>query len=522
MRWSSLWTACALVFAYGFANASSSYDIRDYGAKGDGVAKDTAALQAAIDAAAKGGGTVVVPAGRYLCGTIHLKSHVTLHLDAGASIMASPDNADFDPYEPLPFEPVDDVETTYFHRALLAGEDVGDIAILGQGSVDGNRTARGGPKTIALKNCRHIAIRGITVENSPNYSISFLGCDDIEVEGVTVLNSYADGIDPDCSRYVRIANCLIDSADDAICLKASQALGRRAPTEHVAVTNCVLSTNANHFKLGTESAGDFRYVTFSNCTMFNRSSGPAATSGLSIESVDGSNIEALVASDFAIRGAQAPIFIRLGNRGRGAEEPTPGSLRDVSITNVVATDAVITSSVTGVAGFPVKNISLSNIDIQMKGGQAFKGLDVPEAEKRYPEADMFGGLPAYGLYARHVEGFTLDNVEMRWEETDARPALIFDDVKGLSIRALQVAGASVAQPVIWLHQVAGALIEGCRAPAGTHGFLKVSGAQSSDIAMLGNDLMRAVEPLERAPEVAQSSVILTGNATALGKASGRE
>jgi polygalacturonase len=494
---------------------SAFCNVRDYGAKGDGVTKDTAAVQAAIDASAENGGTVFVPAGRYLCGTLHLRSHVALYLDAGASVMASPDDADFDRCEILPFQPVDDDETTYFHYALLAGEDVEDIAILGPGSVDGHRTERGGPKTIALKNCRRIAIRGITVKNSPNYSISFLGCDYVDVDGVTVLNGYADGIDPDCSRYVRIANCLIDCRDDAVCPKASQALGYRRSTEHLAVTNCVLSTNQSHIKLGTESAGDFKYLAFTNCTMYNRSAERPAVSGLSIESVDGSNIEGLVASNLTMHGAQAPLFLRLGNRGRGLEKPAPGSLKNVSIANIVATGAVITPSVTGLAGSPVKNVSLSNMNITMKGGQAdSQGLDVPEVENKYPEAGMFGLLPAYGLYARHVEGLTLDNIQTRWEETDARPAMIFDDIKDLSIRGFQAGAAAGTQPVIWFHQVVGALLEGCRAPAGTQAFLKITGAQSSQITLLANDLLRAAEPVELAPEVAKSAVTLAGNATA--------
>ena len=161
-----------LTFAFLLATpglpAAVFQDVRAFGAKGDGAVKDTAAVQAAIDAAGEqGGGVVMVPAGRYLCGTVHLKSDVTLYLSAGATLVASPDNGDFDPYETLPFKSVSDEETTYFHYALLAGENIHNVAILGQGTIDGNRTRRHGPKTVALKLCQHVAIRGITVKNRP-------------------------------------------------------------------------------------------------------------------------------------------------------------------------------------------------------------------------------------------------------------------------------------------------------------------------------------------------------------------
>lgn len=201
-------------------------NVRDFGAVGDGRAKDTAAIQKAIDAADRsGGGTVVVPPGRYLSGTIHLKSNITLHLEGGAAILASGDNADFDAYEPLTFKSVSDSETTYFRYALIAAEDVHHVAITGQGIIDGNRTKRGGPKTIALKRTSHVTIRDVTVMNSPNYSISMLGCDWVVIDGITILNGYSDGIDPDSSRNVRISNAYIDCYDDAICPKASPSLG---------------------------------------------------------------------------------------------------------------------------------------------------------------------------------------------------------------------------------------------------------------------------------------------------------
>src|SRR5262249_41943027 len=168
---------------------------------------------------------------------LHLRSDVTLDLAAGTVLVASPDEADFDPCETLPYVSADDRETTYFHCALLAGEGLQRVTIAGEGSIDGNRSKRGGPKPLALKQCTQVTVRGITIRNSPNYAVSLLGCDHVVLDAITILNGYADGIDPDNCRDVRISGCSIDSADDAIVLKASTALGRRAATEGVTITN---------------------------------------------------------------------------------------------------------------------------------------------------------------------------------------------------------------------------------------------------------------------------------------------
>ena len=492
------------------------FNVIHYGAKADGMTKDTKAIQSAIDAAAEKGGTVYFPCGKYLSGTVRLKSFVTFFLDAGATLLGSPDNSDYDPYEELSYNSCSDRETTYFNSALIRAENAHNIAIEGRGIIDGNRTKRHGPKPIALKRCQQVSIRDITMQNAPNYNISMLGCDYVDIEGVTIYNGYADGIDPDCSSYVRISNCYIESSDDAIVPKASPALGKVRPTEHLTVTNCVLTTGANALKFGTESSGDFKNIAFSNCTVFARPEkwhrGPG--SGVSLESVDGSNIDGVVVSNIVMVGVRAPIFIRLGNRGRCQSTPTPGSLQNVSIANIVSTGSTVTSTITGIPGHYVRNVTLENIRISAAGGgESMEGQEVPEVISKYPEENMFGNLPAYGLYCRHVRGLRLEGLNFQLENPDPRPALITDDVGELDLLSLRAEPGSGDQPVVELHDTNVALLQGARALHGTKKFLLVSGANTRKVHLMGNDLSEAQTPFKIGDEVPKEALAETGNLT---------
>ncbi len=396
-----------------------------------------ASLQGAIDAAAgAGGGTVYVPAGRIVSGTIHLRSHVSLWLDNGATLVMSEDHAALDPPEDLGYDPHADPATSRFQNALIAGEDLEHVAIFGQGTIDANRTRGGGPKSIALKRCRNVSIRGITMLNGPSYNISLLGCEYVDIDGVTIRNGYSDGIDPDCCKFVRISNCFVESVDDAICLKASPALGQRVSTEHGTITNCVLRTASIHLKCGTESFGDFRNIAISNCSLIGGMGDRHGNPGVALYTVDGGTLDGVVVSNVTMQNVGVPIALRLGARGRGQEKPAAGVLQDVQIANVVATGARRPSVVCGISGAPVRNVSLSDVRVSMARAEAGPASlrAIPEKPADYPDPTMFGPLPAAGLFIRHATGITLRNFVVEKASGERRAPVIADDVELLRMR----------------------------------------------------------------------------------------
>lgn len=453
--------AFLLVVASNGSTGTLTVNVRDYGAVGDGRTKDTAALQRAIDACSRrGGGDVCLPSGCYLSGSLHLKSHVALYLDHGAQLLASPDDADFDPYEKLPFANAADHETSFFHFSLIWGEDIEHIAILGTGVIDGNRSRRGGPKPIALNRCRNITLRNITIRNAPNYAISLLGCDHALIDGIAVRNGYCDGIDPDASRFVQISHCYIESRDDAIVPKASFSLGVRRATEYLTVSDCILVTACNGFKLGTESGGDFKHIAVSNCILRRHPEWRVPTSGIGLESVDGSRLESVSITNFVMDQVHCPIFLRLGNRGRDQATPTPGSLRNIIIDNIIASEAQQACLLTGIPGYPLEAISLSRLNLTYRGGGRREQADitVPELIDAYPSPDKFGDLPAAGVYARHVRGLDLDHVRVSLLAPDSRPAFYGQDIVDLDVEALNVQSTAASEPLLRLVNVRQALI----------------------------------------------------------------
>jgi len=492
------------------AHAAATIDVRDHGARGDGRALDSPAFNAAIAAAAARphGGTMLVPASRYRCYSIRLRSRVTIVLAKGAIIEAATGTG-YDLPEDNGDQLYQDFGHSHWRNSLFWGEDIEDAAITGPGLIHGIGLTRDGPgarwkaqtgerplsmrqmsaeeiarlepdaarmnglgnKAIALRNGRNIRLSGFTMLKCGHFAILATGTQHLTIEDLSI-DTDRDGIDLDCVRDVLVERCRVNTPnDDAIVVKSSYALGRRQAAENVVIRRCAVSgydlgtmldgsrrttqvmapdrdRPTGRIKLGTESNGGFRNIAISNCVFED-------SRGLAFETVDGAMIEDVAVSNITMRGiVDAPLFLRLGKRMRGPKGRAIGTMRRIRIQNLVSSNATMLPSViAGLVGHPIEDVAISDMHLHHVGGApaAMARLQPPEEELGYPEATMFGDLPATGLFARHVRGLSLRNVEVAVAAPDPRPAVRLEDVAGVDAFRMAVpAGVGFS-----LHDVSG-------------------------------------------------------------------
>jgi polygalacturonase len=457
--------------AWALPEAGNWIDVRRFGAKGDGTSIDTPAINKAIDhAAERGGGTVYFPAGTYASYTIRLKSRVTVHLDNGATILAAPAPEDgrggYDLAEPMDpaYSSFQDFGHSHWKNSLIWGEGLHDIAITGQGLIWGKGLGRGdgkddwlkdpngpgtGNKAIALKNCRNVTLSDFKILEGGWFALLATGVDNLTIDNVLV-DTNRDGFDIDCCKNVRVSNCTVNSPwDDAICPKSSFALGYPRVTENITIANCLVLGNYQvgsvldgswkkmppefakdihgRIKFGTETNGGFRNITITNCIFED-------SRGLAFQTVDGGMVEDVTVSNLTMRGiVNAPFFLRLGKRMRGPAGRPIGTMKRILIQNVTSSGAnQLPSVLAGLVGHPIEDVKFANIFLHHIGGapEAMAALRPEENELGYPEATMFGDLPATGFFARHLRNLEMSNVEVRVAAPDPRPALWLEDVHG--------------------------------------------------------------------------------------------
>ncbi|MGP8271719.1 MAG: glycoside hydrolase family 28 protein [Terracidiphilus sp.] len=494
------------------------FDVHDFGATPDGSTVSTEPIRQAIVAASQnGGGVVYFPPGDYLSGTIELKDRVTLYLEAGATIYGSKEKKDYNA----------------LHNSLVHAENATDAAIRGRGTIDGNGPAfwqrvngrwdTGPWEPSGILNtvgCKNLLLEGVTLRNSPGWTVHPVDCDRLTIHGISIINAIdpenqgpnTDGIDPDACTRVRISDCYIQSGDDCIVLKVTNRPGGNRSCSDIAVTNCVLATRETALKIGSETYGEFRNITFSNCAVKD------AGCGVGLWMRDGGIIEGWTVDNISmtLTGGGTPIYMTSYPRSRlfepgdkVAPEKSLATVRNVMVSNVTArADGGI--FLQGMEEKPLDGIVLDNIHIRMRGATE-KPLS---ANPPYP-FPLWGHQRApYDIYCRYVHDLKLRNVQLTWESPE-KPEWS-SAIRCRNLRDVEIDGFVGRQalgsdaPAIWLRDTRNAFIHNCRAEQGTGDFLKLDQG-SEHVTLLGNELSEARKTAVFEPGVSPDELFESGN-----------
>lgn len=508
------------------------YSVIDYGAVGDGETLNSQAIQSAIDACASlSGGIVFFPAGRYLTGTVVLKSNVTLELSPEACLLGSKDLADYPALE----------QAAYESRCLVYAVGAHTIALQGRGTIDGQGSAfpygsegfnfedeSAAPSTqvfirpllVRFLKCQDVTIRDLTLQHSPSWCCHIEVCKGVRLDGVHIFNranQNNDGFDLTTCEDVFASNCKVDCGDDAFALKEG---GR-----NIVITNCVISTRWAAFRVGPESRGVYRDICVSNCVVYD-----TYGAAIKMQEVEGGIMENILFENIVMENVTGPISIRLGGylgwKNDRKESFPIGVFRNVQFNNIrarVADNAYPLAyevppfpgerksciNITGVPGYYVENVTLSNLHVTFPGGGTLEDADrvVPELRDHYPEYHMFGTLPAYGLYVRHTRGLALDNVRFDYAGSEKRPAVVCEDAEDLELSNFRAAVDPDAPAVVVLREARQVFVHGCRLLHPVITFLKLEGSGNREIALEGNELHKANQAVELAGGAARTALV---------------
>ncbi|MBR2341439.1 MAG: hypothetical protein IKA72_03430 [Clostridia bacterium] len=456
------------------------YNVNDFGAIADGKTLNTAAVQKAVDeCSANGGGIVYFDGGRYVLSTIFLKSNVTVKIPEGTEILGAESYYDYAQEEKIDYPAYQDSSHTYYHPSLFVGIDCENMCITGGGKIDmrsvwdedgvrGAAIKHRGAKCVALKYCKNVEVSNLEMNNVTDLAIYFAGCENVDIFGIK-MRVYIDGISPDNSKNVRIHDCDVETGDDGIVFKSSYTLNKLDICKDIHVWNCKVKSRCNAIKFGTETNGGFENILIENMEVYE-----TRITGISVESVDGAIVDGVTIRNVKMKNVNAPIFVHIGKRMRGPEGRKVGKIKNLLLENITAegpyeeyqimpwnyfsckandtlqkpwvfgvaesfddtkeektadSDWQMTSNICGLKESPLENITLRNVSLKLDGGLKEYKKDVPEEAQDYPEVYVYGRfLPAKGIYFRHIDGLTLDNVTVETYRPDVREDFVFSNV----------------------------------------------------------------------------------------------
>ncbi len=439
------------------------YNILDFGAVSDGVTNSAPFIQKAVDHCAKnGGGVIYVPYGKYVMSSVHLHSNIHFVFEPGVLILGSLNPDEFDAREEIDYPLYQDCSHSYFRRSLFWAENCENISFSGNATIDMREVWENtlvpnehpwvgcrANKIITLKNCKKVDISDLKMYNATDLAVYMAGCEDVKVTGLT-MRVNIDGISPDCCKNVVISDCNVVAGDDGIVLKTSYALNEKRACENISISNCVVSSRMCAIKFGTETNGDFKNITISNCSIYD-----TCLTAVALEIADGGVMDGVTVSGITMQNVGTPFIIMLTNRARGPKGTKIGKIKNVTIDNLTAIGSygpiepirytnilednelqnapvLFSSSVVGQPESFLENITLSNINLTVPGGgvEEDRNIIVPEIPKEYPRASAFEcKLPASGIYFRYVKGLSLHNINVQTLKEDKRDKMVFDSVE---------------------------------------------------------------------------------------------
>ena len=453
------------------------YNVLDFGAVADGETLCTNAVQKAIEkCSADGGGIVRFDGGRYVLSTVFLRSNVTIEIPEGTELLGAESYYDYAQEEKIDYPIYQDSSHTYFHPSMFVGIGCENIKITGGGKIDmrsvwdedgvrGAAIKHRGAKCIALKECKNIEISNLAIVNVTDLAVYFAGCEYVDIYNLK-LKVYIDGISPDNSKNVRIHDCDVETGDDGIVFKSSYTLNRLDICKDIHVWDCKIKSRCNALKFGTETNGGFENILIENIEIKD-----TRITGISIESVDGAIVDGVTIRNVKMQNVNAPIFVHVGKRMRGPAGRKIGKIKNITLENIAASgpyeeyeimpwnyfsykagdrkqnpkvfgvaesfdgtketeDWQMTSNICGLQESPLEKITLRNVHLRLDGGVQEYIRNVPEEAQDYPEVYVYGRiLPAKGIYFRHINGLTLDNVTVETYRPDVRKDFVLEDVK---------------------------------------------------------------------------------------------